>query len=120
MLWSLERGAVGDALRALWTERVTRPPLLAALLWWGLSAARVAVWVLGLRGAWRLRRRPWALLALLGTVAYVLLLPGPIAYDRFYLPAIPVVVVLVLTGFLKPVRTGETIARGCPGCWNAV
>ncbi|HQE94111.1 MAG TPA: glycosyltransferase family 39 protein [Anaerolineae bacterium] len=95
MMWSLERGAVGDALRALWLERIVRPPLPAALLWWGLTAARIAVWVLGWRGAWRLRHRPWALPVLVGTVAYMLLLPGPIAYDRFYLPAIPIVVVLM-------------------------
>ncbi len=120
MMWALERGAVGDALRALWLERVARPPLLAALLWWGLGAARVAVWIGGLRGAWCLRRRPWALWVFLGMVAYIVMLPGPIAYDRFYLPAIPAVIVLVLTGVLQPVRTGGTIARGCPDCWNAV
>ncbi len=106
MAWSLERGAVGDALHALWTERIAHPPLPAALLWWGLSAARVAMWFYGLRGAWRLRRHPRTLLVLLGSVAYILLLPGPIAYDRFYLPAIPMVVVLNLTGFGKPVRSG--------------
>ncbi len=95
MRWALEQGAVGDALHALWLERVARPPLSAALLWWGLIAGRLAVWAFGLRGAWHLCYRPWELPVLVGTVAYMLLLPGPISYDRFYLPAIPAVVVLV-------------------------
>jgi hypothetical protein len=98
MAWALERGALGDALHALWTERIARPPLLAALLWWGLCAARVTVWWMCGRGVWRLRHKPWLLLTLAGSVAYILLLPGPIAYDRFYLPAIPLVVVLIAAG----------------------
>jgi hypothetical protein len=98
MAWSLERGALGDALHALWTERITRPPLLAALLWWGLSAARVAMWWMCARGVWRLRHQLWVLLTLTSSIAYILLLPGPIAHDRFYLPAIPVVVVLLALG----------------------
>jgi hypothetical protein len=110
LAWSLERGAVGDALHAVWTERIAHPPWLAALLWWGLSAARVAVWWVGGRGVWRLRRQPWLLLTLTGSITYMLLLPGPIAHDRFYLPAIPLVAVLIvypdLTGFGKPVRSG--------------
>ena len=100
MAWSLERWAVGDAIRAFWQERVTRLPPDAALIWWGLVLARAAVWGLGLRGAWRLRHQPPVALALVGAVAYILLLPGPIAYDRFYLPAIPPVVVLVASGAL--------------------
>ena len=98
MAWSLERGALGDALHALWTERIARPPLLAALLWWGLSAARGAVWWASGRGVWRLRHKLWLLLTLAGSIAYILLLPGPIAHDRFYLPAIPLVVVLTALG----------------------
>jgi len=98
MAWSLERGAVGDALHALWTERITRPPLLAALLWWGLSAARITVWGLCGRGVWRLRHEPWLLLTLTGSIVYLLLLPGPIAHDRFYVPAVPLVVVLIAVG----------------------
>ncbi|MBN2390937.1 MAG: glycosyltransferase family 39 protein [Anaerolineae bacterium] len=98
MAWSLERGAMGDALHALWTERIAHPPLLAALLWWGLSAARIAVWWMGGRGVWRLRREPWLLLTLTGSLVYMLLLPGPITHDRFYLPAIPLVAMLLALG----------------------
>jgi len=113
--WSLERGAVGDALHALWTERVARPPLLAALLWWGLSAARVAVWWASGRGVWRLRRRPWLLLTLSGSIAYILLLPGPIAHDRFYLPAIPLIVVLFVLGIAKTTKVSTRTALWRPG-----
>ncbi len=98
MAWSLERGAVGDALAAFWRERVVRIPPTAAAVWWGLLLARLTLWRYGLRGLWRLRRAPLIALALGGTVAYLLLLPGPIAYDRFYVPAIPVVVVLAAVG----------------------
>ncbi|MBN2390784.1 MAG: glycosyltransferase family 39 protein [Anaerolineae bacterium] len=98
MGWALERSAVGDALHALWTERIARPPLLAALLWWGLSTARVTVWWMCGRGTWRLRHKPWVLLTVTCSIAYILLLPGPIAHDRFYLPAIPLVVVLIALG----------------------
>jgi hypothetical protein len=105
---SLRICAVGDALHALWLERVLRPPLSAALLWWGLLTARAVVWVLGLRGWQRLlRTEPVLAHVLAGTVVYVVLLPGPIAYDRFYIPAIPAVVILVVIGLTKgePGRT---------------
>lgn len=96
--WSLKRRAVGDALRALWLERVTRPPLAATLLWWGLGLARCGVGWLSVRGLWRLRRNLPTLFVLAGTVIYALALAGPITHDRFYLPAVPVVVTLVALG----------------------
>ena len=34
----------------------------------------------------------------IGTVAYHILLPGPIAHDRFYVPVVPVVVALIACG----------------------
>ena len=98
---SLRIGAVGDALHALWLERVVRPPLDAVLVWWGLLAARGLVWCLALRGIWRLRHAPWVALLLVGTVTYFIVLPGPIAYDRFYVPAVPAVVVLLASGVCK-------------------
>lgn len=114
MAWSLERGAVGDALHALWAERVARPPWLAALLWWGLSAARIAVWGLCGRGAWRLRGEPWLLLTLTGSIAYLLLLPGPIAHDRFYVPAVPLVAVLIAVGGHRRRRSHRMERRPMP------
>ncbi len=101
VLWSLERGAVGDALLAFWRERVTRAPLDAALIWWGLLLGRAALWGLGLRGLWRIRTQAMPALMLAGCIAYFVLLPGPIAYDRFYLPAIPAVIVLAALGMIK-------------------
>ncbi len=98
MAWSLRRDAVGDALHAFWTERISRIPPGAAVLWWGLLLGRIGVATLAARGAWRLRPRPWIDLLLLGTVLYYVALPGPIAYDRFYVPVVPVVCVFVAWG----------------------
>ena len=96
---SLRLGAVGDAFHALWLERLARIPPLAGALWWGLLTGRIALWILCGRGALRLwHTRPVAVLLLLLLVAYFILLPGPIAYDRFYLPAIPAVVLLAALG----------------------
>ncbi|MFP4396245.1 MAG: ArnT family glycosyltransferase [Anaerolineales bacterium] len=95
MGWSLKRGAFGDAIAALVRERIARPPWPAALLWWALLSGRLLVWALSLRGLARLRSAPDIALLLGMTVAYVVILPGPIAYDRFYTPAIPAVVVLM-------------------------
>ncbi|MFP4345812.1 MAG: glycosyltransferase family 39 protein [Anaerolineales bacterium] len=102
MLESFAVGAVGDAFHALWLERVIRAPPGPALLWWGLLLARVLLWWLALRGLLRLlRRRPYVALLLLGTLAYFILLPGPIAYERFYMPAIPTTVTLVACGEIR-------------------
>ncbi len=70
------------------------------------------------------RRRPVTALLLLGVVLYHIALPGPIAHDRFYVPAIPIVCVLVtqgaegyndgyhcLTGYRRP-REGTTTSGG--------
>lgn len=96
--WALARGAVGDALEAFWQERVVRIPPRAAAIWWGLALGRLgAVW-LTWRGLLRLRSMPFVALLLLAVVAYHIVLPGPIAHDRFYVPAIPVVVVLIAHG----------------------
>lgn len=97
---SLRIGAVGDAFHALWLERVVCIPPLAGVLWWGLLMGRVVLWMLCVRGALRLWCAwPAAALLLLGTIAYFIVLPGPIAYDRFYLPAIPAVVLLAALEF---------------------
>lgn len=95
---SLAIGAVGDALHALWLERVVRAPLDAALLWWSLLILRGMIWRWGLRGCGRLHHAPAVGFLLAGTAAYGLLLAGPIAHDRFYLPAVPAVALLVALG----------------------
>ncbi len=98
MGWSLARGAVGDALAVFWSQRVLSIPPLAGAIWWGLTLARGGLWFLGGRGAFRLRDARSIALLLVGLIAYHMLLPGPIAHDRLYLPAIPVVTVLVALG----------------------
>ncbi len=105
--WSLKEGAVGDAARVLWLERVLRIPPFAALIWWGLLLGRVMVAALCARGAWRLRHARAVVLVLLGTVLYILILPGPIAHDRFYLPAIPSVVSLLAVGFPRHIPLSD-------------
>jgi hypothetical protein len=98
MGWSLSRGAVGDALRAFWQERVWRIPLPAGLLWWSLILVRAAVVGVMCRGIRRLRMH-WAVAFLFtSTIIYHLILPGPIAHDRFYVPVVTVGVVLVVVG----------------------
>lgn len=108
MAWSFERYAWLDAFQALWQERIARLSPTAALIWWGLVALRGTVWWYGARGAARLwRRRPWAALTLVGLTAYLLVLPGPIAHDRFYTPAIPAVAVLLALGAQKNKRSSN-------------
>jgi 4-amino-4-deoxy-L-arabinose transferase-like glycosyltransferase len=101
MVESLRIWAVGDALHALWLERVVRIPPVAGLVWWGLLALRLALISGVLRGAWRLRRAWSVSLLLLGTVCYFALLPGPIAYDRFLLPLLPAALVLAVAGWVR-------------------
>ncbi len=98
MAWSLGRGAVGDAWWALWQERVRHIPRNAGVIWWTLALGRLGLWMVALRGAWRLRGCITALGILLLTIVYHLMLPGPIAHDRLYMPAIPATVVLVALG----------------------
>ncbi len=98
MAWSLERGAWGDALQVFWHERVVLIPWNAAMVWWGLVLGRLAVVGLCALGTWRLRGQPSTMLLLLGAIVYQIMLPGPIAHDRFYLAAIPAVSVLVARG----------------------
>ncbi|MGC9346975.1 MAG: hypothetical protein ACP5JG_02450 [Anaerolineae bacterium] len=100
MSWSFARGAVGDALRAFWMERVSRVSPLAGLLWWGLIVIRTTLCGLGLRGIWRLRSRLILAFLLGGTLVYHLVLPGPIAHDRLYAPALTAGIVLVVIGAL--------------------
>lgn len=125
VIWSLERGAVGDALRVFCNERLVHIPWRAAMLWWGLVGARLGVIALSLRGVlYQARRNPVAALLLLGVVLYHIVLPGSIAHDRFYVPAIPIVCVLVTrgaegyndghycpTGYRRP-REGTTTSGG--------
>ncbi len=99
MVWSLERRALGDALAAFWSQRVVQLPPAAAGVWWSLLIARFAGLAFALRGAlWVWRDRPLSALFLLAIIAYHLVLPGPIAHDRFNVPVVPAGVLLVAMG----------------------
>lgn len=107
--WSLQRYAVGDAIAAFWQERVVRIPRIAGLLWWGLFAGRGALWGLSLKGLASLRRHAAVVTLLGGCVAYHLLLPGPIAHDRFYAPVVPVVISLVVVALSRRAQNTKMI-----------
>lgn len=113
MVWSLERRAVGDALAAFWSQRVARIPPLAGVIWWGLVIGRAAIWLLVLRSLWRLRRQTLVAVTLAATITYHILLPGPIAHDRFYLPIVPVVVALL--ALLPSGKVAAVRNRSSPG-----
>jgi hypothetical protein len=98
MAWSLQQRAVGDAIQAFISQRITQIPPLAGLLWWGLTVGKIFLWYLVIQGLWLLRRNQPQILLLAGLVLYILILPGPIAHDRFYIPAIPVVISLAVLG----------------------
>ena len=99
--WSVQRRAVGDAVNAFINQRITQIPVAAGAIWWGLLVGRLAVWCLVILGLWRLRQCPWQLTLLSGTLLYILFLPGPIAHDRFYMVAIPLVTAITALGLLK-------------------
>ena len=46
-------------------------------------------------GVWRLRRQPVLATVLALTIAYVLWVPGPIAYERFRVPTTGLILALV-------------------------
>jgi hypothetical protein len=99
--WSLDRGAVGDAIEAFISERISNIPPVAALIWWGLFGIRIGLAGLSFRGIWHLRFERWLMLLFAGSIGYLLLLPGPIAHDRFLLPTLPVVLPLAASGLLR-------------------
>jgi 4-amino-4-deoxy-L-arabinose transferase-like glycosyltransferase len=93
----------GNAKEALvtlssWWER--HPPL-AQKLW----VASVVIQCLGygllLAGLWSLRARHGLFLGVILTLLYLVLLPGPIAYVRFWMPGIPVAAVVVGCSFWR-------------------
>ncbi|TFG71385.1 MAG: hypothetical protein E4H27_04730 [Anaerolineales bacterium] len=98
VLWSLQRRAVGDAIQTFISQRITQIPPSAGIIWWGLWVARLVGWFLVARGLWQIRRHPWTLTIILGSLVYILILPGPIAHDRFYLPAVPIVTAVAAFG----------------------
>ena len=95
------RGRPAEAMKLLWRERVVNMPPLAFML--GLTGTLVACAsaLLAFRGAYRLRTQPAVLLILASMWAYLAFLPGPIAYIRFRVPAMPMAIALVALGVRK-------------------
>jgi hypothetical protein len=98
MAWSLQRRAVGDAIKSFMDQRITQIPLFAGFLWWGLMAGKSLLGYLVIQGLWQLRHNRLHMMILASFVLYILILPGPIAHDRFYMPAIPIVISLAVLG----------------------
>jgi 4-amino-4-deoxy-L-arabinose transferase-like glycosyltransferase len=78
-------------LGAWWQEQ----PPLARGLWLLSTAVHVLAYLLVAAGLWALRRRPPILIGLGLTLLLFLVLPGPIAYVRFWVPIMPVTCVLM-------------------------
>jgi 4-amino-4-deoxy-L-arabinose transferase-like glycosyltransferase len=101
---ALARGDWHQAGRILAEERWSRLNPLQRVLWWSQSAAILLTLVFVVRGVWALRRHPALLWAVVGTIAYVLVLPGPIAYERFRAPVLGPILALALLPFASPRR----------------
>ena len=99
--WSLKRRAFGDALHAFVSQRIIQIPFIAGAIWWALCAARFTLWCVVSHGIWCLRKHPWLVVSLIVTLFYIVILPGPIAHDRFYMPAVPIIAVITSIGLIK-------------------
>lgn len=71
---------------------------LGRLLWYGWGLGHLLAGGLVVAGLWRLRRRPALALALGAAILYATLPPGPIGYERFRVPVVPLLTVLEVAG----------------------
>lgn len=101
---ALVHGEWDQAGRIIAEERWNRLTPLQRAIWWSQLAALVLAITLALRGVWTLRQHPALLLAIAGTVVYVLLVPGPIAYERFRTPVLGPILALATLPFASPYR----------------
>jgi hypothetical protein len=85
------RGNWAQAGQIISTERWARLTPLQGTIWWGTFAGQVIGSLSMLLGLWRLRRQPALAVALSLTILYVLALPGPIAYERFRVPVMSLI-----------------------------
>jgi 4-amino-4-deoxy-L-arabinose transferase-like glycosyltransferase len=96
------RGDGPQAQQIIAQERWNKLTPLQRAIWWGMLTAILLTLILVACGAWRLRRHPALLWATLGTIGYVLLLPGPIAYERFRVPVLGPILALAALAFASP------------------
>jgi 4-amino-4-deoxy-L-arabinose transferase-like glycosyltransferase len=87
------------ALDLLIDARWNRLPALARVLWYGWGVSYVAGFVCLAAGLWALRRET-AVAVLAATIVIVTLVPGPIAYVRFRVPVVGLLVALEVAGAL--------------------
>ncbi len=100
--WSLARGAVGDAIEAFASQRVCAIPPVAAAVWWGAFGIRAGLAAFFLRGLGSLGHDAKVAVLLAGSAVYLIVLPGPIAHDRFFLPALAAILPLAACGLICP------------------
>jgi 4-amino-4-deoxy-L-arabinose transferase-like glycosyltransferase len=91
--WSAALDLIGD-----WWGRL---PALAQRLWLASVVLHVLAYGLLIAGMWVLRTRPVILLGLGLALLYLVFLPGPIAYVRFWMPGVPLAVVVMACAFYK-------------------
>jgi hypothetical protein len=113
---AIGRGDWAEAGRIVAEERWHKFDVLRGVTWWGTFGGQVLGLIMALRGARRLwathsgRRQPVLAVAMLLTVSYVLLVPGPIAYERFLVPVTSLIVALIATNLGWAVRSRRFIA----------
>jgi 4-amino-4-deoxy-L-arabinose transferase-like glycosyltransferase len=94
-----EREKLSAAVLALIETWWRRLPALARWLWPVSAALHGLGYGLLLAGLWSLRTRPGVLFSLGLTFLYLALMPGPIAYIRFWMPAVPLAVGVMACAF---------------------
>jgi hypothetical protein len=105
---AIGRGDWAEAGRIIAQERGHKFDVLRGVTWWGTFGGQVLGLIMALRGARRLwathpgRRQPVLAVAIPLTVGYVLLVPGPIAYERFLVPVTSLIVALIATNLAHP------------------
>ncbi len=94
-------GHWAEAWQVIREDRWGKLDRLQGLVLWGTYAGQVVELILAIRGAHklcgaqRLRRHPALALTLVLTVAYILFVPGPIAYERFRVPVMGLIFCLI-------------------------
>lgn len=76
-------------------ERWHKLTPLQRTLWWGTLTGQLIGLGLLLRSVYRLRWQPVIAVSLLLTIGYVLWVPGPIAYERFRVPVMGLILALI-------------------------
>ncbi|MBN1642865.1 MAG: glycosyltransferase family 39 protein [Anaerolineae bacterium] len=92
---AIGRGQWEQASQIIAQERWQRLNATQRVLWWGMLVGQLIGAALTCRGMWALRRRGAHLALLALTIGYLLILPGPIAYERFRVPVTSLLVVLI-------------------------